>query len=98
MKPTNKILWARQCDVTEEGMNEGWCWGDGHFYTKRYETSYHSRTDVKDHPDRKIPCRRGVISVGSTRWTKGPILWTEWECEDDIQWEEVNGELIEFEQ
>ena len=27
-------LWARQCDVTGEGMNEGWCWGDGVFYTK----------------------------------------------------------------
>lgn len=26
--------WARQCSVTNEGMNEGWCWGDGDFYTK----------------------------------------------------------------
>ena len=23
--------------------------------------------------------------------------WTEWECEDDLQYEEVNGELIELE-
>ena len=27
-------LWSRQCSVTGEGMNEGWCWGDGVFYTK----------------------------------------------------------------
>jgi hypothetical protein len=25
---------ARKCDITQEGMNEGWCWGDGSFYTK----------------------------------------------------------------
>jgi len=30
-------LWARQCDVTAEGMNEGWVWGDGTFYTKHEE-------------------------------------------------------------
>lgn len=31
---SEEVLWARQCDVTGEGMNEGWCWGDGEFYTK----------------------------------------------------------------
>lgn len=34
MKNNVVKLWARQCYVTEEGMNEGWCWGDGAFYTK----------------------------------------------------------------
>lgn len=29
-----EVLWARQCSITGEGMNEGWCWGDGEFYTK----------------------------------------------------------------
>ena len=28
---TEKILWARQCDITGEGMNDGWIWGDGAF-------------------------------------------------------------------
>ena len=26
--------YARVCDITGEGMNEGWVWGDGVFYTK----------------------------------------------------------------
>ena len=28
------MKYARQCSVTGEGMNEGWVWGDGIFYTK----------------------------------------------------------------
>tara|TARA_R110000744_G_scaffold7342_2_gene25287 strand:- start:5721 stop:6026 length:306 start_codon:yes stop_codon:yes gene_type:complete len=28
---------ARTCSVTNEGMNEGWCWGEGAFYTKHKE-------------------------------------------------------------
>lgn len=32
-----KTHWARKCDVTGQGMNEGWCWGDGVFYTATLE-------------------------------------------------------------
>ena len=34
---TEKILWARKCSVTGEGMNDGWLWGDGAFYTSTLE-------------------------------------------------------------
>lgn len=33
----NKKHWARRCDVTGRGMNEGWCWCDGVFYTATME-------------------------------------------------------------
>ena len=34
---TNKtIYWARKCSATGEGMNEGWCFGDGAYYAKDY--------------------------------------------------------------
>jgi len=94
MKPTNKILWARQCDVTEEGMNEGWCWGDGHFYTKSYETTIIELR--KDYPDKKYLADDELLAFAVE--VDERLYYTEWECEDDIQWEEVNGELIEFEQ
>lgn len=93
MKPTKKILWARQCDVTEEGMNDGWCWGDGHFHTK-YEKDTIAELR-KDHPDRNIFSDEELLEWA---YDEEILYWTEWECEDDIQWEEVNGELIEFEQ
>jgi len=32
-----KRLWARQCDITKKGMNEGWVWADGSFYTNTLE-------------------------------------------------------------
>ena len=33
----NQIKYARKCDVTNKGMNEGWVWGDGTFYTSTKE-------------------------------------------------------------
>lgn len=39
-------LWARQCDITKEGMNKGWVWGDGAFYTKYLvDTLFECRKD-----------------------------------------------------
>ena len=31
--------YARICDVTNVGMNEGWCWGDGGYYTATKEAT-----------------------------------------------------------
>ena len=28
------MKYARKCSITGEGMNQGWCWGEGVFYTK----------------------------------------------------------------
>ena len=38
--------WARQCDITKEGMNRGYVWGDGAFYTKYLvDTLFECRRD-----------------------------------------------------
>jgi len=38
--------WARKCDITNEGMDRGWCWGDGAFYTKYLvDTLFECRRD-----------------------------------------------------
>ena len=31
--------YARKCDVTGKGMNEGWCWDEGAFYTATKEAT-----------------------------------------------------------
>jgi len=36
MTTTTTIYWARKCSATGEGMNEGWCFGDGAYYAKYY--------------------------------------------------------------
>ena len=40
---------VRLCDVTGRGMNEGWVWGEGEFYTSTKEvTIAELRSDIKD--------------------------------------------------
>jgi len=88
------MKYARKCSVTGEGMNEGWCWYDGTFYTK------HQGYTVKElHNDFDK-------EWGSHDWTDDEILemavdgevlyWTVWEDESEHQYEEINGKLIEI--
>ena len=43
------MKYARKCSITGEGMNEGWVWGDGIFYTKyEKDTLAECRRDRKD--------------------------------------------------
>ena len=93
METTERILFARKCDVTGEGMNEGYCIEDGLMYIK------HKKDMIKH--------LRGIENVVVHELTDDILMseyynadyyyWTEWECESDLQYEEVNGELIELE-
>jgi hypothetical protein len=43
------IKFARKCDVTGRGMNEGWVWGEGTYYTSTKEvTIAELRSDIQD--------------------------------------------------
>ena len=103
MKKQGEILYARKCDITGEGMNEGWCWGDGIFYSKhRADTIKELRKDLLNS---SIANEGGRLEIES--WTDDAILqmsydadilyWTSWEDEDYYEYKEVNGELIEIE-
>ena len=84
------IKYARACDITGEGMNEGYCIGDGHMYIK-YEV------DLIKHI-------RDAEKEGSTEYTADMTdefllndyynadYYTEWE-DEDFQYEEINGVL-----
>ena len=40
---------ARRCDLSGKGMNKGWVWGDGTYYTSTIElTIKELRDDIKD--------------------------------------------------
>lgn len=88
------MRYARKCDITHEGMNEGWCWGDGSFYTK-YESD--TVAELRDEFESSV----GVQTDDELlEWAvKEDILyWTEWEDEDDFLYQEENGLIIEIEQ
>jgi len=120
---TEKILWARQCDITGEGMNDGWIWGDGAFYTSTLELTLkecrkdrehileainnlgcdldeldtiHNDDDLKElqsalnRAKKNKDTDKDLLTLG---YHADYVYYTEWECEEDMQYEEVNGTL-----
>jgi hypothetical protein len=76
--------YARKCDATNEGMNEGFCFGDGCYYAK-YE------------PDAlKYAQSLGYNTLGEA-YEDEAYYWTEWEKEDDHQYVVKDGQLVEIE-
>jgi len=101
MKTTKRILWSRQCDITGEGMNEGYCIQDGLMYIKHDKDMINHIREVerKHNPEYDILVSKGEItddSLLNDYCEADYYYWTEWEL-DDIQWEEVDGKLIDFE-
>ena len=101
MKTTERILFARQCDITKEGMNEGYCIQDGLMYIKYDKDMIKHLREVEKEGNLEYD-----KDVSEGRLTDEFLLndyynadyyyWTEWECESDLQYEEVNGVLIEY--
>lgn len=112
--------WARKCDVTNEGMNVGWCFGDGSFYTKYYKDTIDAlRKDFKFVAEGFFTMSANDISealdsreisiidecIGQLKFSDEAILYmayasdyvyyTEWDADDDAQYIEINGVLIE---
>ena len=122
------MKYARKCDVTGNGMNEGWCWRDGLFYTSTLQTTLSECRNDRDfilkvivndelgcelHELDSVQSEDDLTELESAveRAKKGMetdedllligyhtdyLYYTEWECDDDIQYQEVNGVLTEI--
>jgi hypothetical protein len=75
---------ARQCSVTGEGMNEGWVFGDGDKYAKYEHDAWGIASDY------------GYESIDDA-YNDDACYWTEWEDEDDYQYQLIDGKLVEIE-
>jgi hypothetical protein len=86
------MKYARKCSITGEGMNEGWCWGDGVYYSKyEKDTIGELRMDYPEHSK--------LTDEELIEWAveeEGVLYWTTWEDESEHQYEEINGKLIEI--
>jgi hypothetical protein len=86
------MKYARKCSITGEGMNEGWCWGDGVYYSKyEKDTIAELRNDYPEH--------NKLTDEELIEWAveeEGVLYWTVWEDESEHQYEEINGKLIEI--
>jgi|TARA_R100001463_G_scaffold41922_1_gene88096 hypothetical protein len=97
--------YARQCSITDEGMNQGWIDEDTGVYFKykkdavqyvknlmmnTYESEGDSAFDID-----KYKKDDDIIDVGFNHYN---FYWTSWEDEADLQYKLVDGELIEDEE
>ena len=93
METTDRILYARQCDITGEGMNEGYCIQDGLMYIKYVEDMIKHLRELDVELSLRTPLDEELLNI---YYDDDYYYWTEWECEDDLQYEEINGKLIEL--
>jgi hypothetical protein len=75
-------MWARKCDATGKGMNEGYVFGDGekYFALEMHALEYAQSIGYKNLDD---------------AYDYRAFYWTEWE--QDRDYIEIDGKVIEFE-
>jgi len=96
---TEKNLWARQCDITGEGMNEGYCIDEGFMYIKhKKDMIAHLREIAREekHLYKSTPNEIPDDFLIEKYYQEDYFYWTEWECKEDFQYQEINGKLIEI--
>jgi len=80
---TKRILFARKCSATGEGMNSGWVANDCDYYFKYEEDALAHAKEM------------GYADLGEA-YEDDAMYYTEWEDKEDYEWELVNGELVEL--
>ena len=101
MKNKETVYWARQCDVSGEGMDEGYCINDGDMYIKHekdmlewlrskeweFENEYGLIINISKLDDYDL-----------LEWAFNDEIfyWTEWFGKEDIQYKEIDGKLIKL--
>jgi len=91
-EPEDGEKFARMCNITKEGMNKGWVWAGGDYYTKNLcDTIAGLRED--------FPTESELSDDQLLEWayTQDFLYYTEWEDENDFQYVFTDGELIEIE-
>lgn len=83
--------YARRCDATNKGMNDGWCWGDGVFYTATLEaTMTELRSDISDgaydfdEVGAEVLLAMSDDDLLTYAHEHDVLYWTEWYEEEDI--------------
>ena len=86
------MKYARRCDITGEGMNEGYIVGDGMMHIK-YEKDLIALIRSWGVDENNELSDDFILSES---YENEEYYWTEWECPEDYQYEEVDGKLIEL--
>jgi hypothetical protein len=79
-------VFARKCDITGKGMNEGYCFGNGELYAKDIQSA---RVIVQKYGFKDL------LEAYDEEW----CYWTEWEFSDVMYqgyYYDENGNEIDF--
>jgi cupin superfamily acireductone dioxygenase involved in methionine salvage len=87
------MKYARKCDITNEGMNEGYVVNDTIYISSKEDLLKYLRNNFTDYY--LISNDDELIEMA---YDDEIYYWTEWNDEDDYQFEVINGKLIEIEQ
>lgn len=91
--------YARKCDATEKGMNEGYVIFDGELYiaTKEDLIKYLKTLDWEDCDGNLSQDIEYDEELLDYFYREDAYYYTEWEDEEDFEWiEDENGNLIEL--
>ena len=88
------MKYARQCDITGEGMNEGYIIDEGMMHVKYEKDLITLLRSWNADEDNELSDE--YILAESYKLEE--YYWTEWECPTDLRYEEVNEKLIEINQ
>jgi hypothetical protein len=90
--------YARKCDVTGCGMNSGWVWGDGAFYTSTKEVTIKElRNDISsggydfDEVGAIELLKKTDDELMDYAWENDIFYWTEWQEVDEDSWFDADG-------
>lgn len=92
--------YARQCSVTGEGMNDGYVFNDNEYIKHKKDLIKLLRSKdwtAEDEEGNDIPLSL-LDDDGLLEWAYNDEIyyWTEWECPEDYEYEEINGILTEI--
>jgi len=86
------MKYARKCDITNEGMNEGYVVNDTIYISSKENVLQYLRKNFTDYYPISNDDELLVMAYDDEIY-----YWTEWNDEDDYQFEVINGKLIEIE-
>ena len=95
--------YARRCDVTGKGMNAGYIWGDGAFYTKTQKaTILEFRKDIScgaydfDEVGSEELLKKSDRALLKYGYDNDVFYWTQWdEPKEGEEWYDKNGNYHE---
>ena len=91
------MKYARKCSITGEGMNEGFVYCDGDMYfAHKQDLIVKLRDAYSKEISKDFVSELSDDDLLDLSYEDNTHYYTEWEDEDDYQYEMIDGELVEI--